>query len=70
MQQAQIEGAYRDILHGRRYVALSDSQCKAFDHGGLAHPGLAGQDRIVLAAAGQYVDDLANFTVAPEHRID
>ena len=52
------------------HITLGDAQRKAFHHSGLADPGLTGQDRVVLAAAGENIDDLADFTVSPEHRID
>ena len=39
-------------------------------HGGLAHAGLAGQDRVVLAAAHQDVDHLADLGIATDHRVD
>ena len=43
---------------------------ETFDHRRLSNPRFAGQDRIVLAAAHQHVDDLANFLLAAQHRID
>ena len=59
-----------DVRKRRRDVAGGDPQGEAFDHGRLAHARLAGEDRIVLAAAGEDVDDLADFGVAAQHRID
>ena len=41
-----------------------DAQREALDHGGLAHPGLAGEDGVVLAPAHQDVDDLPDLLVA------
>ena len=70
LQQAQVERAEHDVPQRRRHVAGGDPQGEALDHGGLAHARLAGQDRIVLAAAGEDVDDLADFGVASEDGID
>ena len=42
---------------------------ESLDHCGLAHPGLAGQDGVVLPPAHQDVDDLPNLLVAPHDRI-
>jgi hypothetical protein len=43
---------------------------KPFDDGRLAHTGFAGQDRIVLAAPGEDVDDQADFGVTSDDRVD
>ena len=58
------------FLQRRRHVALRDAQREAFHHGGLADTRLAGQNRIVLAAARQNVDHLADLEIAAQHRID
>ena len=46
------------------------SQGKTFDDGRFSDARLAGQDRIVLPAAREDVDDLADFGIAPQHGID
>ena len=48
-------------LQRRRHVARGDAQREALDHRGLAHAGLAGEDRVVLPAPHQDVDDLADL---------
>ena len=53
-----------------RHVASGDAQREAFDHRGLADAGFTGEDRVVLPPAGQDVDDLADFQVAAQDRID
>jgi hypothetical protein len=53
-----------------RHVAGSDAQGEALDHGGLAHARLAGEDRVVLAAAGEDIDHLPDLGVAAEDRVD
>jgi hypothetical protein len=35
----------------------------------LPTPGLAGEDRVVLAPAHEHVDDLADLVVAPDDRV-
>ena len=70
LQQAQIERPQGDVLESVGHIARGDPQGKTFDDGRLADPCLAGEDRIVLAAAGENVDDLPHFGVAAEHRID
>ena len=52
---------------GRR---RSDAERETFHHGGLADSGFAHQDGIVLAAAGEDIDDLADFEIAAQYRID
>ena len=47
-----------------------DPQREALDHRGLADAGLAGEDRVVLPAAHQDVDDLADLLVAADDRVD
>ena len=70
LQQPEVERAHRHPLEGRRYIAGHHAQREPFHHGGLAHARLAGQDRIVLPPAGEDVDDLPDFKVPADHRID
>ena len=57
-------------LQRGRHVAVGDALGEAFDHRGLADAGLADEDRVVLAPAHQDVDDLPDFVVAADDRID
>ena len=43
---------------------------QALDDGRLAHARLADEDRVVLGAAGQHLDDPADLLVAPDDRVD
>ena len=52
------------------HVPLGDSPGEAFDHGGLADAGLAGEDRVVLPATRQDVDNLTDFRIAAQNRVD
>ncbi|MNO77453.1 hypothetical protein D3C76_685640 [compost metagenome] len=70
LQQAQVQRQQLDTLQGVRHFSGGDARGKPFDHGGLAHPGLADHDRIVLPPAGEDVDHLADRAVAAEHRIE
>ena len=58
------------FLQRRRHVAGGDPQGEALDDGRLADARLAGEDRVVLPAAGEDVDDLADLGVAAEDRVD
>ncbi len=70
LEQAEVEGAEHDVLEYRGNVPVGDSQGQALDDGRLADAGLAGQDRVVLAAADQDVDHLADLGLAADHRVD
>src|SRR5581483_9521204 len=70
LQQAQVERADIDVAQRRRHIARDDLQGEAFDHGGLAHARLAREDGVVLAAAREDIDDLANLEIAADDRVD
>ena len=70
LQQAHIEAAQLHVLQRRRHVAGDDTQGKTFDHGGLAHPGFTGEDRVVLAPTHQDVHQLADLFVTPHDRVE
>ena len=70
LKQAKVEGAQDHVLERGRHVALGDPPRQALDHGRLADAGLAGQDRVVLAAADEDVHHLADLGLTPDDRID
>lgn len=70
LQQPDVEQVQRDVLQRRRHVAGGDPQREAFRDSRLADAGLADQQRVVLPASQQDVDDLANLRIAPDHGID
>ena len=70
LQKSEIECSDRDVLQRIGDVALRDSQGKPFDHGRFTDAGLTCQDRIVLPAPSQDIDDLANLEIAAEDRVD
>ena len=70
MQQCHVQGQHTHTLEWLRHLRAGDAQGKAFDNRGLAHPGLADKDRIVLAPPHKDVDQLADLTLATQHRVD
>jgi hypothetical protein len=70
LQQTDVEHLQRHIAQLWRHVAAREPQREAFDHCRFADARLAGEDRVVLAAAHQDVDDLADLLVAAGDRID
>ena len=70
LQQCHVKGAHFDISERRRDIALHDAHGETFDDGGFADTGFTCEDGIVLAAANEDVDDLANFEVAAEDGVD
>ena len=67
---ARSSARRRTSLQRRRHVAGGDAQRQALDQRRLADAGLADDDRVVLPAPHQDVDDLADLAVAAEHRVD
>ena len=70
LEQAEVERAQHDVLERRRDVALGDPPRQALDDGRLADARLAGEDRVVLPAADQDVDHLADLGFAADDRVD
>ena len=70
LQQADIQRPQRHVLQGRRHIAGGDAPREAFDDRGLTDARLAREDRVVLPAAHEDVDDLADLVVAADDRID
>ncbi|ABA48270.1 63 kDa protein [Burkholderia pseudomallei 1710b] len=70
LQEAHVQHVQRDAAKRRRHVVGRDAQREPFDDGRLAHARLARHDRIVLPAAHQDVDRLADLRIAADHRVD
>src|SRR6266852_6120272 len=70
LEEREIERTDSYVFQRRGDIAGGYTQGKAFDDSGFADAGFAGENRIVLAAASEDIDDLANFVVAAEHGID
>lgn len=69
-QRTYIETEQASIAQRGRNLAVGDCQRESFDHGCLAHPGLSGEQRVVLPPAQQDVDHRADLVFAADHRID
>ena len=52
------------------HVALDDAPGQTFGDGRLAHAGLADEDRVVLGAARQHLDDAPDLLVAPDDGVE
>jgi hypothetical protein len=59
-----------NVLQRRRHIAFRDSGGKAFDNGGFPDPRLPREDRIVLPAPHEDIDDLTDLLVASTDRIE
>src|SRR5260370_31970073 len=70
LEEGKIERANGYVFQRWRDVASGDTQRKPFDDGSLADACLAGENRIVLTAASENVNDVAALVVAAEHRIN
>src|SRR5271166_2250128 len=70
LEQAEVEGTQDDILQRRGNVSLGDPPRQTLDDCGLANARLARKDRVVLAAADQDVDDLADLGLSADDRVD
>ena len=51
-------------------IATHDPLRKTFHNGGLPHPGIANQNRVVLGLAGKDLHDSSDLAVAADHRIE
>ena len=67
---AEVERDDALVLQALRHVAHVDAPREALDDGGLADAGLADQDRVVLRAAREDLDDAADLLVAADDRVD
>ena len=68
-QGAQVQGHQALVLQALGDVAVDDALGQAFHDGGLAHPGLADEHRVVLGAPGQHLDDAPDFAVPADDRV-
>src|SRR5206468_2808471 len=69
-RRAHVQRIHDGILQDLGHVFLDDAPCQAFRDRGLADPGLAHEQRVVLAAAAQDLDHAIDFLLAPDQRID
>ena len=57
------------VLEDFRHVVFRDAARQAFGDGGLAHTGLTDQQRVILAAAAQGLNDALQFEFATDQRV-
>ena len=69
-ERAHVERDDLLVLQPLGDVLPDDPLRQPFDDGGLADAGLADEDRVVLRAARQHLDDAADLFVAADHRIE
>ncbi len=70
LQKTNIQHQKAHVFQRWRYVTSGNPQGKAFDHCGFTDSRLTGQDWVVLATAHQDIDDLTNFFVSTDDRVD
>ncbi len=68
-QRAHVEGDQPAILQAFGHVARDDALGQPLDDGGLAHAGVADQDRVVLGAAAEDLHDAADLGIAADDRV-
>ena len=69
-QRAHIECVHFGIGQHLGHVAFGDAPGQPFGNGGFAHACFAHQQRVVLAAAAQNLDDSLHLKVAADQRVD
>ena len=68
--RAEVEGHQPLAAQRLGDVAGDDALRQTLDDGGLADTGLADEDRVVLGAPGQHLDDPTDLGVAADDRVD
>ena len=69
-ESAEVEGHQPQAAQGLRHLAGNDALGERLGHGGFADAGLTDQHRVVFAAAGEHLNQPADFGVAADHRIE
>jgi len=69
-QRGQVERVDLLVLQELRHVGVGDPLGQPLDHGGLAHAGLADQDRVVLRAPREDLHDPLDLRLAADDRIE
>ena len=66
----EVEGDDALVAQALGDVALDDAGGETLDDGRLAHAGLADEDRVVLRASGEDLDDAADLVVAADDGVE
>ena len=69
-KRAHVEAVDRGAGQDLGRLALDDLPGEAFRDRGLAHAGVAHQERVVLAPAAEHLDATLDLRLAPDQRID
>src|SRR5215472_6914635 len=70
LEQAEIQRANLHSLQGWWNISRGNPSSETLDHSRLSYSRFTGENRVVLAAARENVDNLANFEIASQHRIN
>src|SRR5262245_44962085 len=68
-ERAHVERKDLLVLQTLRHVTPDDPLGKALDDRGLADPWLADENRVVLGAPGEHLDDAPDLLVTPDDRV-
>ena len=68
-ERPHVQGENGLVLQPRGHVALDNALGQPLGNGGLAHPRLADEHRVVFALAAQNADDVADLVVPADHRV-
>ena len=69
LQQPHVQRQQFNTQQRTGHIADGDGVRQAFGHRRFAHTGFTGKDRVVLPAAHEDVDHLANFHLAANNRV-
>ena len=69
-QSPQIQRHKPQVLKGVGHLARDDALGQQLGNGGLANAGSTNQHGVVLAATRQHLDQIADFGIASDHRIE
>ena len=68
-ERPEVEHDDLFVLEGLRHVAVYDALGQPLHDGGLPHARLADEDRVVLGAAREHLDEAAQLFIAADHRV-
>ena len=68
--RAQVERDDGLVAQALGHVTGHDALRQALDDGGLAHAGLADENRVVLGAPGEHLHDAPDLVVTADHRVE
>ncbi len=69
-QRAQVQRVYGDAGEDIRHLPANDPARQALGHGRLADPGLADEQRVVLAPPAEHLDGALDLRFPADERVD